>query len=174
MDETNRRIEALKGNIRTGFANTRHPGPDKLAPHECDECRAVRDAFARMDWKTLDDALIKANFDKLPLFSPEAFHFFLPAYMLYSLIHLNSEVGEFTVYALTPEVQKLNEVERKAMSSWWQERLKPFSQRQMVIIYEFLDIVKIVKDEEGFRRDRGDIDLGKKQLQKFARHQQST
>jgi len=167
MDETKHRIEALKGKIRSGFANTRHPGPDKLALHECDECQAVRDAFARVDWKTLDDEVIKANFDKLPLFSPEAFHFFLPAYILYSLTHLYSEACAFMVYALTPKEQKRNEAERKAMLLWWQERLKPFSQKQMGIVYEFLDIVK---DEEGFRHDREDIDLGKKKLREFAGH----
>ncbi len=49
------------------------------------ECFEVRKAFLNKDWKEITPKILQENYDKLPLFSPEAFHYFLPAYLIYLL-----------------------------------------------------------------------------------------
>ena len=74
-------LKALKQKIVSAFENVLYPKGDIIS-HECDECREVRKTFANLAWKTIEPQILENNYDKLPLFSPEAFHFFLPAYLI--------------------------------------------------------------------------------------------
>jgi hypothetical protein len=80
--------ETIKDQIRSAFAHVQYPGDWCLrGSNEGDEPYLVeRDFKGKTDWRVLDAAFIDQAPDglasALSFFSDEAFHFFLPAYML--------------------------------------------------------------------------------------------
>ena len=72
----------LKRQILESFANTEPPTTEILVEHSCSECRAIRRVFRDENWQTIMPRKIKWAYDKLPLFTPEAHCYFLPAFLL--------------------------------------------------------------------------------------------
>lgn len=160
MSISKKQLETLKQKVILAFANVPYPESD-LVRHECEECRDIRKAFTNLDWKTIDSKLLEENFGSLSFFSPEAFHFFLPAYLVYSLEHFEddfNEVPEFTTYTLTPDK------EIKENPGWWQERFENFTKEQFNLIYDFLDLAK---SNEEFDEFITSIIRGKERLKEF-------
>ncbi len=135
------KLTMLKQKVLQAFANVPYP-KGILAPHECEECLELRETFKDQNWKTIDQKIIEKNYGQLPLFSSEAFHCFLPAYLIYSLENFNDNlICEFTIYALSPSKKDLKE-----SFDYWKERFQYFTDEQMEMIYQFLDLVNENKD----------------------------
>lgn len=143
IEEHKERIEHLKSEIIKAFNEAEQPAKDNIALHECEECRGVRRDFANVKWQQATAQLLESNYDKIPLFSPDAFKYFLPAYLLYTLNNFDnefSEVCEFTLYAITPGKEWKDK--HGNISSYWINRLSSFNFAQMNSIYQFLTLAK--------------------------------
>lgn len=152
----------LTSEITAAFADVPHPGQN-IAPCNCEECRALQKDlhkdFSGSSWQTLTASFFESHFGDLSLLSPEAFNYFLPAYLVYALQNYNaSDVWEWTIYTLTPGKESEN------MSEWWRERLRPFTKEQMNVIYQYLDLIRQDPDAYDFYKD---IDRGRPRLEKF-------
>jgi hypothetical protein len=55
---------------------------DDLIEHACEECFALRDAFAGRRWTDIPTAQVHEHYSELPLFSPIAHRYYLPAFMI--------------------------------------------------------------------------------------------
>jgi hypothetical protein len=77
----------LKQAIEAAFANVTYPGDNNIThcPYGCSECRRVAEYFKGRTWTEHDLAELRAHHVALTLFTPEAFHYFLPAFMLASM-----------------------------------------------------------------------------------------
>jgi hypothetical protein len=131
-------LEQVRAKVRSAFADVRPPPPGLVALCPCEECCGVRNDLGTdipSDWGEVSPDKIVANFDKLPLLTPQAFHYFLPAFMSYALGHWQSSVWEFTVYMLTPNRG------RDVPEQWCRDRFCGLSTEQMQAIYAFLDLV---------------------------------
>ena len=98
----------------------------------------------------------------LSFFTEEAFRYFLPAYLRYSISESvkDSEIIEETVLTLSPGK------EDASSSSFYQIRLKLFNDEQLNTIIRFLDWVRDHPD--GYRYYKN-IDRGKPRLMKYFR-----
>ncbi len=121
MQDSELSVENLQFKIETAFSDVAPPASNNIIEHECQECRDVERNFRNQSWRNIEPEKIKWAYDKLPLFTPEAYIYFLPAFMLYSLREPESEVCEFLVYGLT---------NKKPTSEWWQERYSKFTEAQ--------------------------------------------
>ncbi len=76
-DEIRQRIEEV-------FASAPYPGDDNIAPHECGECAAIRNALKGTHWRDWLDVPVSElrRHVVLQLLSPEAVRFFLPAFLI--------------------------------------------------------------------------------------------
>ncbi len=76
--------EALKEQIRAAFAHMEYPGDWCLrGSNEGDEPFLVeRDFKGKRDWHALDPQFLEQSPEALCFFSDEAFHFYLPAYLI--------------------------------------------------------------------------------------------
>ncbi|MBA4122247.1 MAG: hypothetical protein H0X72_07270 [Acidobacteria bacterium] len=137
MPHSQKKLENLKNRIIEVFENVSYP-KGFITEHECEECFGVRKAFLNKDWKDITSKTLEENYDKLPLFSPEAFHCFFPAYLIYSLEHFteDDEVCDFTTFTL---MVKCEEIEQK--SDYWKNRFQFFTKNQINLVYEFMDLV---------------------------------
>jgi hypothetical protein len=101
--------------------------------------------------EVLADAVLERRSDSLPLLSPAAFYYFLPAYMLYALRHPDSEVAFFTFQGLG--IAGLDAIDL--------DRFRLFSrqQREAVIAFlEFFNSHEIEGDEEDNLQYRSKLD----------------
>lgn len=153
MDE---KTEALKTKIRAQFSDVRQPSKASITVCDCWECLALRDTFAGLDWKTVAPEVMEQN-HHLSLFSAEAFHYFLPAYLLHSLscFSVGSDFLSTTAYSLTPGKEEPGQAE------YWKDKFRFFTDEQIDSIFEFLDLVR---ESAEMYRLHVYIDRGKKRL----------
>ncbi|MBW3635626.1 MAG: hypothetical protein KY445_04050 [Armatimonadetes bacterium] len=129
--------EKIKNQITEAFAQVRYPGDKHIAYHQdCLECDRVRADFRGQSPTTLEKDVIEWHHDSLPLLSPKAYHFFLPAYLFQALDDAHSGVTEMLLYSLDSTEKK---------------RLKLFNKDQKEAIRSFLNWLQSVneyRDEE--------------------------
>lgn len=165
MSVSKTQLENLKRKIIEAFTDVSYPN-GVIAPHECDKCRKLRKTFYRKNWKTIDSKILEENYSKLPLFSSEAFQYFLPAYLIYSLENFNdNDVCEFTIYNLSESEKELKE-NLDFYRKYFQERFGNFTMEQVNSIYEFLSLVESEENED-FEFLREHAKMGRKVLKEF-------
>ncbi len=78
---------ALKEKIQTAFSEVAYPGDENIThcPYKCFECTAVTAFFKGKKWQEISTADARHYHGALNVFTPEAFQFFLPAFMLASV-----------------------------------------------------------------------------------------
>lgn len=141
MSVSQTKLETLKAKVIEEFNNLTYP-KGFITEHECEECFGVRKTFLNKDWKQITPRALQENYDKLPLFSPEAFHCFLPAYLIYSLENFTAdEVCDFVVYGLMVRSDK-----NQDSTEYQKRRFECFTKKQISIVSEFVDLA-IQSDE---------------------------
>ncbi|HWY78086.1 MAG TPA: DUF6714 family protein [Verrucomicrobiae bacterium] len=78
---------SLKLTIQSAFAEVPYPGDGNIThcPYNCAECRRIAEYFKGRDSTGHAVDALRKHHVALSLFTPEAFHYFLPAFMLVSL-----------------------------------------------------------------------------------------
>lgn len=119
--------------IRCAFSEESQPNENNIIKHDCSECHVLKKDFAPYTWEAVPAEIIDDNFDNLPLFTKEAFHYFIPAYMkrVLELDDPYSLMPEFLIYNLyyRGEPQKIEEFNAKK---------KLFTMEQANLITSFL------------------------------------
>lgn len=160
------KLKTLKQRVIQAFADVPSPKGD-ITSCKWDECRDINKDFTGKNWKTIGSEIIRKNHNKLSFFLPQAFHYFLPAYLIYSLENFHYEyfhhpyddTCEYTIYEVT-----LTQESIENSFGWWQERFGNFTQEQINCIYEFLDFVS---EDENFDVFYKYVETGKQNLKKF-------
>jgi hypothetical protein len=96
--------ENLRQHILRAFAHAPYPGDDRIAkcPREqCRECETIRQDLRGQTPSRLSEEILDRT--SLPLLLPEAFRYFIPAYMSYSAEHPDSSIANFTIMSLGPD-----------------------------------------------------------------------
>jgi hypothetical protein len=144
---------SVRESIASAFKEVPYPGDDQIALHECAECRQIRDDLRGKSLQVLADGVLERRFDSLPLLSSIAFHYFVPAYMLYSLSHPDSEVAFFTFQGLG--IAGIDAIDL--------ERFRLFSRQQREAVIAFLEFFKSHKingDDQDNREYQNNLDAG--------------
>ena len=78
---------SLKQTIESVFTDVPYPGDGNITrcPYHCAECLAVAKFFKGRSWQGNTVEELREHHTALALFTPEAFHYFLPAFMLASI-----------------------------------------------------------------------------------------
>jgi hypothetical protein len=78
---------SLKQIIEEAFAEVPYPGDNNITrcPYHCSECRRIAEYFKGKQWTGYEIEELRNNNVALSLFTPEAFQYFLPAFMLASV-----------------------------------------------------------------------------------------
>lgn len=132
--------EQLRSQIVEAFKPAQQPKAEEISnERHCDECRGLAKALRNRKWYEVPPEIVDANHDKLPLLSPIAFRYFLPAYMLRSLDAPGGSTWQFTFYALTPKG-----------TDWLLPNVELLTKSQMEAIIAFLDFQTLEFDEVGW------------------------
>jgi hypothetical protein len=65
----------------------------QIAPHDCPECRSLRERLDGITWPDVPDEFIRDHPDVLPLLSHEAYLAFLPAWLCRGALEPDDEVA---------------------------------------------------------------------------------
>ncbi len=124
---------SLKQTIEAAFANVPYPGDGNIThcPYNCSECRRIAIYFKGKSWtgNTLEE--LRLQHVALSLFTPEAFHYFLPAFMLVSL-------EEYEKGDVIPDAIRFHFEYSQEMKSHFAVRMSKFSAAQRAVIIEYL------------------------------------
>jgi hypothetical protein len=152
---------ALRKLILAAFPKTDPPSDGNVTSHVCKECQAVADDFRSVRWWSAKDELIDSNYDKLPLFTPEAYRYYLPAFLLRALDSFEPEnsVLEFCLYALGCEPTRSDDPRYRA-------RFESFTGPQLQAVTNFLECIG---NDETFRAHRDDVETALNKLEQLAK-----
>ena len=123
----------LKQKIEQAFAGVAHPGDENITrcPYNCSECRRVAEFFKGKTLAELTAEDLRAQHVAFPLFTPEAFLFYLPAFMLVSMD--SYEKGD-----LIPDAIRFHFECSDEMRSHFAIRMSRFSRAQRGVIIDYL------------------------------------
>jgi hypothetical protein len=126
----------LRRCIEEAFADVPYPGDDRIAsnPRCCSECWETDEFFKGRHWRDLARPGVRLPFlwAGLALLTPEAFHFFLPGYLL-SGMNTGERYGDSAdaaLLALTPD-------DLPSLRGYREERYALFSPAQEACIAEY-------------------------------------
>jgi hypothetical protein len=130
-------VEDLAKEIESAFQDVTYPGDDNLVYDNSGRYWDVREAaqaFKSQHWKTIPLKVIVSNRDHLPFLTPAAFHFFLPAFLLASLLHPveADTLNDNLIYLLTPP----DETDRR--KNWLLSIANKSSSEQKAVIIAFM------------------------------------
>jgi hypothetical protein len=76
--------QALKTKITEAFQKTVYPGDENLVPDAVGdpECIEIARTFKGKEWQSVPPEIVHEHKDALPLFTPAAFCYYLPAYLM--------------------------------------------------------------------------------------------
>ena len=144
--------DALRNEIITeitrAFANVRRGDVTLHEARVIDSCgsdkkrRAARSLDTESRWEDVPAAIIEAHPMILSYLCPESFRYYIAAYMVWSLRHYGSSCSDsldFTIYALTPDTNKLQD-------KWKLERFSIFSPAQARATQRFLRFMIVEGD----------------------------
>ncbi len=139
------RIESLESRLQSLDAKRSQafddkPPPAEIVTHECEDCERLSADFHSVAWRDLPEELIEKHYSQLPLLSPAAFAYYVPAYLRLALhdFSQDSRVLQFLVYNIAPSNDENPE--------WKRERFRHFTREQVDILQEFLQLV-VEQDE---------------------------
>jgi hypothetical protein len=132
-------LAIFRSEVLDTFCGAQRPPEFLIAPHDCDECRQVCVDFASIEWAAAPDVTIETHPSALSLMSPEAYAYFLPAYLLYAVAHFTHDAlpSEMTVYSLA-----FGEPSSDVMHEWHRGRLKFFTAAQLETLERFLILIE--------------------------------
>jgi hypothetical protein len=122
----------LKKSIEDAFASVAYPGDNNIThcPYNCAECRRVAEFFKGKTSADYNREELRGYHVALSLFTPEAFQYFLPAFMLVS-------ADRYEKSDVIPDAIRFHFEYSQEMRSHFSVRLSKFSpaQRQAIIDY---------------------------------------
>ena len=130
----------LKAEIEAAFAAVPYPGDadDALVEHICPECLETAARFRGLKWQNWKDKpleLFSRGREHLLRFTPTAFHYYLPLYMVQSLVdylHADIAIDEIiSIWTPSPE-----------MTEHSQKRCQLMSAREIQAVISFLEFLK--------------------------------
>jgi hypothetical protein len=147
-------VEKLKQCVQDAFADVIYPGDDNITISSCpcQECRDTREFFRGRHWREVVSSgqpLQPIGWGGLAILSPQAWRFYLPAYILVSL----SE-GDGAEEALDCALYSLSPVRTGHGDAWFTERAFALSVAQQECIRSYACAVleslsqdEVVQDE---------------------------
>ncbi len=91
------RADGLTQTLLHAFATIPRPARDEIVSHACAECFRIRDDFAPHAWPDVPASVFEYHWGSFPLFTPEAFRYYIPGYLKHMLEHPQSEIAGWTI-----------------------------------------------------------------------------
>ncbi|NJL88244.1 MAG: hypothetical protein HC886_23475 [Leptolyngbyaceae cyanobacterium SM1_1_3] len=146
LDDLDNLIDELSVRVvqktQTAFATSQYPGDDDLVEDKSYwEAINLSEQFRGKDWKKIDLKVLKKNRFSLSLFTPEAFHYYLPTFILASVLHPDEvdTLPDSVFYSLTPPEEEGAEMDK------FRRRTENFNATQRESIREYIELYTTIE-----------------------------
>ena len=136
-DDEDAMAQEVAAEVEEAFATVPYPGDGRLVASATHwESADLVTAFRARSWKEVPLDVLFTHRLSLPLFSPEAFRFYLPAYLIGALLHSPEldTLRENVLFLLTPPEAEGAQALRFA------SRMGDLDQRQTAAIRRFVEL----------------------------------
>ena len=144
----------LKEAIQAAFADVPYPGDNNIThcPYHCRPCQEIADYFKGKTWEGHSEEELRDHHTALSLFTPEAFQYFLPTFMLASL-------ESYDKVHILPDAIRFDFEFNLDHRDYFLVRVNRFTAAQRNVIIEFLrhmeakgagsseDAIELLKDQ---------------------------
>ena len=120
--------------IASAFASAPRPASSAITDHRCPECDTVASLLAPHTAADVPEEVLDYLGDSLPLLSPVALRYYLPAYLNRALASGGFRWIDFLIYHLSPSRSDFAE-----RGEYWRERLAVFSQHERAAVLGFVE-----------------------------------
>lgn len=129
-------LNQLRLGILETFPKTESPDINDLIVDESADALEIRSSLLGIPWWLVKDETIRRNFENLPLLTPNAYHYYLPAFIISSVQHFEPDnlILVHTVFSLAPFKTPIDDSRFKA-------RRDLFTPAEVRIIVQFLNCV---------------------------------
>ncbi|MHB1037231.1 MAG: DUF6714 family protein [Pirellulales bacterium] len=139
MDAYNECVKQLTDAVRRAFWDVSYPGDDILLADDCYDLHELERLQFRewnSHWANVPDNVIEQHANSLPFLSPEAYRFYLPAFIIYTLEKPESSapVLPFVVYDLMDTAEGRRDC--------YERRIALLSPEQKCAVLDFLQYVR--------------------------------
>lgn len=125
-------MRTLIHDIQSAFAGVALPLEDQLLHPDCMDDVDVQEFYGGIRREDMNSNMVVYSYAALNCFSPQAFRYYLPAYLMWTLNNADSieYVGEATFVALDPgtEQEMLHEFRKSKFSHFDTEQFRVVSQ----------------------------------------------
>ena len=134
--------------------DVKYPGHDNLVSHICEECIGYKQAFKGKHWQYVTlEMLMNGSYTTLCFFTKEAYHFYLPAFMIIAIDHWgeaavmpDNVIYEFDIKGYNADADQ----KQRKVDAWAVERNTGFSRGQQAAIFAFLGYMAEEHGEDYF------------------------
>lgn len=131
-------IDKLVGRIEKAFASVEHPGERRLVDPDDKYARSeIEGFFPNVHWRDVTPEAFENNCDALAFFTPEAWQYYLPAFLCWTLKSFRTSDSctvDFTIYNLALEKKK--SLRQRSLSNF--SRLTEDQTKAVVAFLEFM------------------------------------
>jgi hypothetical protein len=97
------KLSKFKSSLKSAFNDSVYPGDDQIAKNIAhDEITDLQQAFQGKDWRDIPVEVAETWRMSTMLFTPQAFRYFLPAFLLGSMHEHAVEISPYLIFALIP------------------------------------------------------------------------
>ncbi len=127
-------METLVREIGEAFAGCAQPSDDELLHPDCMDDVDVLEFYGGVRWQDMTDEMIVYGYAAPTAFSPKAFQYYLPAYLIWTLNNLDSTeyAAESILLALDPGT------EAEMLHDFRKSKFSLFTPAQVAVIKKFL------------------------------------
>ncbi len=140
------RRKELIDRIHAAFSSVAYPGDTQLLADDCCDIDEIKELFGKpwnSHWSLVPEDVLQRNIASVAFFSPKAWLFYLPAFMVCVLRHGDfSLLGEL-VFCLTP-------LEEPQLFRRFETRKRQLSREQQQLVLEFLEFIKGDLEDAGW------------------------
>ena len=131
--------------IGAAFADAPRPADDDLLHERCMDDGDIVRLYGVAHWRELPDELVESEYAALSFLSPDGFRHFIPAYMGFTLRHLDSGAAavDSTIWSLAPVFY-----EDAAIQDFTVSKFASLTEGQRAAVIAFLEAAAELGDEQ--------------------------
>ena len=130
--------EMLTAGIKAAFSGVEYPGDENIIPSANELEKEVVEYLKLAIRQGYSEEKLRYFYDDLGILTPEAFHYFLSAYLLAELEGEKGVIGQCLAYWFAEPRSSGSPLKGMTAGEWRDARLKRFSPRQREALLEFL------------------------------------
>jgi hypothetical protein len=148
--------ETLCSHIQESFGSMPYPGDEQIVTGENSEDQKILRLLKGLHWRDVPLETLDHLRSDLTFMSPEAFRFYLPAFMIYSIVDFDRAdvavdrvIANLTLLFASDIWSKPSHAEEdeRWWRNWFFERVSGFDVLQAKVIREFLEYMRDVNGE---------------------------